>query len=332
MRSDEQTRAPDSSRVAVAWQADPELAETVRAGLLAAPKRLPPWLLYDAEGSRLFEAITRLPEYYLTRTERAILTDHADAIVEAAGPPDVLIELGAGSATKTALLLRAALARASGSVTFVPVDVSPAALAMAVDHLRDVLPDVLVRPMRGRYPEAVPRVAELGGRGAMLLLGSNLGNEGPRERLALLAALRRRMRAGDALVVGIDRPKDPRVLIPAYDDAAGVTAAFTLNVLARINRELGGRFDLAAFRHVALWNASAGRVELYLESARDQVVAVDALDVSIAWSAGERLHVEDSYKLDDAQIAAMFADAGFAPWARWSDPQGWFSVEVARAK
>lgn len=309
----------------------PGLAAAVRAGLLATPKRLPPWLLYDDAGSRLFEEITTLPEYYVTRTEREILAAHAGAIVAATGHPDVIVELGAGSATKTALVLGAAL-KTNPRLTFLPVDVSQAALDMAAAHLRDILPALAVRPTLARYPEELSFLNTIGGRRCVLFLGSNLGNYDPADGCALLLAVRRQLNAGDTLVLGVDRRKASRVLIPAYDDAAGVTAAFNLNVLARINRELGGRFDLEAFRHVALWNDGQSRMELYLESLRDQVVPVAALGVTVPFSAGERLHTENSYKFAPRQVNAMLAEAGFTPKASWSDARSWFSVVVSTVR
>lgn len=304
------------------------IAEAVRGGLLTRPKRLPPWLLYDEQGSRLFEAITQLPEYYLTRTEHAILERHAAEIVDATGAPDVIVELGAGSATKTGLLLAAALERRPG-LTYVPVDVSAAALDMARCQLASSLPALNVRPVEARYPEDLGYLQAARGRRAVLFLGSNIGNYDPAEGRTLLATVRRQLDPGDALVLGFDRRKDERLLVPAYDDAAGVTAAFNMNVLGRINRELGGRFDLESFRHVALWNDAASRIELYLESLRDQVIPICALQLEIPFSRGERLHTENSYKPSLQTVHGLLREAGFTPTATWSDPQEWFSVVVA---
>jgi dimethylhistidine N-methyltransferase len=318
------------------WRADPsaggatpvDVAEAARAGLLAEPKRLPPWLLYDARGSALFEEITGLPEYYLTRTERAILERHAPDIVQAAGPPLEIVELGAGSAAKTGLLLDALLARQTRA-TYIPVDVSPAALReAAARHAGERR--LTVRPLLARYPEELDRLdGPREGRRLVLFLGSNIGNYDPPAARALLAAVRGQLDDGDVLLVGADLRKAARLLVPAYDDARGVTAAFNKNVLARLNRELGADFDLERFRHVALWNAAASRMDLYLESLARQRVRVAALGVEVDFARGERLHTESSYKLPPARVRAVLEAAGFAPRAVWTDPRRWFGLFLA---
>jgi L-histidine N-alpha-methyltransferase len=304
------------------------LAEAVRAGLSRAQKSLPSWMLYDDRGSALFEDITRLPEYYLTRTERGILARHAAAIVEAAGAPLEIVELGAGSASKTRLLLEALLAR-QPRVRYTPVDVSPAALSQAAIELRRFR-RLDVRPVVARYPEDLGFLREASGRRLVLFLGSNLGNYDPKEARALLTAVRRQLRPGDALLLGTDRRKARALLLPAYDDPAGVTALFNKNVLRRINRVLGAGFEVERFRHVVVWNDVSSRVELYLESVVAQRVVIEALGVEVSLAARERIHTESSYKLTDTKVRARLVRCGFEPEATWRDDRRWCSVHLAR--
>jgi L-histidine N-alpha-methyltransferase len=306
------------------------VAADVRSGLQARPKRLPPWLFYDARGSALFEEITRLPEYYVTRTERAILTECADDIVDAAGAPASLIELGAGSASKTRVLITALLA-AQPRFTFVPVDVSPTALAGAARRLRSRFPTLHVTPVVAKYPDELGFLRAAPGPRLVLFLGSNIGNYDPQEGTALLGAIRAKLRPGDALVLATDLRKSPSLLIPAYDDAAGVTARFNKNVLVRLNRELGARFEVDKFKHVARWNARASRVEMHLESLEDQVVSIADLGLTISLRAGERIHTENSYKFSRPMVKRLLAAAGFTWEKAWTDPLGWFAVHLARA-
>ncbi|HLK90487.1 MAG TPA: L-histidine N(alpha)-methyltransferase [Polyangia bacterium] len=304
------------------------VAQAVRAGLCRTRKSLPAWLLYDRRGSELFERITTLPEYYLTRTERAILTAHAGAMIDAAGPPLSVVELGAGTATKTGLLLSALLAR-QARVRYRPVDVSPSALARAARELGRVQ-RLTVEPIVARYPEELGFLSGLAGRRLLLFLGSNIGNFEPTRARALLAALRRRLVPGDALLIGADLRKPASVLLPAYDDAAGVTAEFSKNVLVRLNRELGADFDLQRFRHLVRWNATASRIEIFLQSERAQRVTVRALDHQIAFRAGERIHTESSYKLSRERLFRLFRAAGLRPEQSWYDPRRRFGVHLFR--
>ena len=304
------------------------VAAAVRAGLTSTRKTLPPWLLYDQTGSALFEEITALPEYYLTRTERAILQASSDEIVSAAGLPLEIVELGAGSATKTSLLLEALLAR-QPTALYTPVDVSPTALRLAVAELRRFR-RLRVRPILARYPEDLVLPERSAERRLVVFLGSNIGNYDPVEACALLAGVRARLEPGDAFLLGADLAKSPRLLRPAYDDAAGVTARFNLNVLARLNRELGAAFDLERFRHVVTWNAAASRMELYLESTVAQTVPLRALGTKIAFARGERIHTESSYTLTRSALRRLLVDAGFKPEAKWYDARGWFGLFLAR--
>jgi L-histidine Nalpha-methyltransferase len=305
------------------------VADAVRAGLFRKRKRLPPWLFYDDDGSALFEEITRLPEYYLTRTERAILTTHAEGMLEAAGNPREIVELGAGSASKTRVLL-AALRGQKTRARYVPVDVSPAALAQATLVLRD-LRHIEVRPAVARYPEELGFLRRpVGGRRLVLFLGSNVGNYDPRGAVELLAAVRSHLSPGDGFLMGVDRRKSPALLLPAYDDAAGVTARFNKNMLTRLNRELGATFDLDRFRHVVVWNARASRLELSLESTVAQRVVIDALGARVDFAAGERIHTESSYKLTDARVRQLFERAGFVPETSWTDEARLYGMHLAR--
>jgi dimethylhistidine N-methyltransferase len=304
------------------------VSAAVRDGLLRSRKRLPPWLFYDEQGSALFEEITALPEYYLTRTERDILVRDAEAIVSTAGPPLEVVELGAGSAAKTEILLEALL-RHQPRVTYVPLDVSPAALHSARARLRR-LRRVNVRPILARYPEALNLPRPEGQRRLVLFLGSNIGNSDPPAARALLSDIGRALRPGDAFLLGADLRKTPRVLLPAYDDAQGVTARFNKNMLVHLNRALGADFELDSFRHVARWNSARSRIEMHLESTRAQTVTLSALATKVNLARGERIHTESSYKLTPAQLRQLLASAGFRTEASFYDPRRWFGLYLGR--
>ncbi len=306
----------------------PAIAAEVAAGLSRTPKSLPPWLFYDAEGSRLFEQITELPEYYLTRTERAILEANAGEICRRAGTNVSVVELGAGSASKTRILLRELLSRQL-RVLYIPVDVSRSALEMADRVLCDELPQIQVRPIVSDYT-ADSLHFEFRGKKLVLYLGSSIGNFEPEEATALLARVRAGLGSGDRLLLGTDRVKTASLLVPAYDDAQGVTERFNKNILARINRELGADFDLESFRHVAIWNPPASRMEMYLESTREQAVHIPLLGMTVQLGPGEGIHTENSYKYKDECVLEMLAAAGFASEAVFSDARGWFALHLAR--
>ena len=305
------------------------VAEAAAKGLLRARnKRLPAWLLYDARGSALFEEITELPEYYLTRTERAIFAAYAAEMIDAAGPPLAIAELGAGTASKTQLLLAALLAR-QGRGLYLPIDVSASALALAATELARFR-RLRVRPVVGRYPEDLGVLDALPGRRLVLFLGSNIGNYDPAAARALLAAVRRHLAPGDAMLIGADLFKARAPLVAAYDDARGVTAQFSKNVLARLNRDLGADFDLDHFHHVAIWNRAALRMELYLESDRAQTVSLGTPGVQVRFAAGERIHTESSYKLTRARLGQLLTEAGLRPEQSWYDDRRLFGVHLAR--
>ena len=310
------------------------VAAVVREGLTAGQKRLPPWLLYDEAGSRLFERITELPEYYPTRTERGILAAHAAEIVAlAAGGHRLRIaELGAGSADKTRLLLAAAIQR-QDTVLYEPVDVSRTALEAARERIEREIPGVAVAPRVEDYTHGLELAPEEAGeRRLVLYIGSSIGNFDPQEAAKLLDGVRAGLKPGDGLLLGVDLVKDAATLVAAYDDAAGVTAAFNLNLLERLNRELGADFDLGAFAHRAVWNGAESRIEMHLASRGKQRVRLESLNLNLDFADGETIHTENSYKYVPGAAEAMLARAGFAPVESWTDEQGWFAVCLGRAE
>jgi dimethylhistidine N-methyltransferase len=337
------------------------VASAVRKGLGAKRKLLPPWLFYDEAGSRLFDEITERPEYYLTRTERGIFAAHAEAMLALAAGPDGkgshgnepvrlrIAELGAGSADKTRLLLAAAVGR-QGTVVYEPVDVSASALEAAAERIEREIDGVTVAPRVMDYTHEfeaafAPKLdvdleleaAETRERLLVLFIGSSIGNFEPWEAAELLRMVRMGLTAGDLLLLGVDRVKDEATLLSAYNDFAGVTAAFNLNLLARLNRELGADFDLEAFEHRAVWNGAKSRIEMHLESRIAQTVRlngmdIDGLDFEVQFAEGESIHTENSYKYRPGQVEEMMAAAGFAPLESWTDEQGWFGVCLGRAE
>jgi dimethylhistidine N-methyltransferase len=304
----------------------------VREGLASRPKCLPSWLFYDEAGSRLFEQITELPEYYLTRVERGILATHAqDMITQAAeGQRLRIAELGAGSAEKTRLLLRAAVQR-QVTLVYEPVDVSLSALAEAQERIEREIPGVHVALQLADYTHGLalePTIA--GERRLVLYIGSSIGNFEPRAAERLLAGVRAGLQPGDGLLLGVDLVKSEKTLLAAYDDAAGVTAAFNRNLLVRLNRELGADFDSQAFAHQAIWNADESRMEMHLVSRTAQRVRISALDCDVTFKAGEGIHTENSYKYRPGQAEDLLANAGFTPVSKWTDARGWFAVHLGR--
>ena len=325
------------------------VASAVREGLCAVPKRLPPWLFYDHDGSLLFEQITRLPEYYPTRIEREIFAAHAAQIIAQAAEADGskpgrlrpahlrparlrFVELGAGSADKTRLLLRTAVER-QGTVLYEPVDVSASALEAARARIEQEIPGVHVAPRLMNYTHGFNlEPAAPGERRLVLYIGSSIGNFDPQPAAQLLEGIRAALEPGDALLLGVDLEKDEPTLLAAYNDAAGITARFNLNLLARLNRELGADFNLASFAHRAVWNAAESRIEMYLESLTAQRVRLASLDLELSFSAGERIHTENSYKYAPGQAEAVLTAAGFAAESTWTDARGWFAVCLARVQ
>jgi L-histidine N-alpha-methyltransferase len=308
----------------------PTFGEDVRRGLSASPKFLFPKYFYDELGTLLFEAITALPEYYPTRAEAEILRNHADDILAALGGPVWLLELGSGDGQKTRLLIEALLAR-QGTLEYVPVDISESAVEGSSRSLLFSYPALRITAYVGEYHRALRKIREervAPGRTLVLFLGSTLGNLDPEERRTLLRDIRSLLDPGEGFLLGVDLKKSESVLVPAYDDALGVTAAFNLNLLVRVNRELGGDFDLRAFRHRAIYNAAKGRMEMHLESLRDQTVAIRELGIEVPFAAGETIHTESSYKFDRELIVALAADTGFELRQMWTDSEGRFSSNL----
>jgi len=312
-------------------------------------KSLPAWLFYDDHGSDLFQQITGLPEYYLTGTERSLLAAHADQLLSQMGAPVTLAELGAGTAAKTGLLLRAAL-HSQPEVLYQPIDVSASALGEAEETLGAEIPGVIVAPQVANYiTEAFAIERPAGQRVLALYIGSSIGNFPPTEQMAILRKLREQLEPGDALLLGVDMAPVPdttngnghtpksngharksiAMLVAAYDDSAGVTAAFNRNILAHLNRELGSDFDPARFLHRARWNAAQSRMEMYLESDRSQTVQLGGHLITFA--AGETIHTENSYKFTAETVLTLFARSGFTPTLTLTDPAGFFSVNLATA-
>lgn len=315
-------------------------ADDVRAGLGAARKSLPPRYFYDELGSSLFEAICRLPEYYLTRAEDEILREHMPAILARAWRESTregwLVEFGAGSATKTRHLIGALVGRGA-RLRYVPVDISAGELERTGEALLKAYPSLrvtavaaefdaalaLVAARRGARPDGAPTLA--------LFLGSTIGNFEPDARRVFLRDVRALLAPGDALLLGADRAKPAAEIVPAYDDALGVTAAFNLNLLARVNRELEATFDLRAFRHHALYDEEHGRIEMHLVSRVAQRVAIGALGLESSFEAGETIHTENSYKFSVEQLRALAGETGFELEQVWTDGAQRFLLTLLRA-
>jgi L-histidine N-alpha-methyltransferase len=315
------------------------------AGLTATPKSLPPKWFYDAQGSALFEKITELPEYYPTRAERAILQAVAPEVAALTGA-SVLVELGSGSSEKTRLLLSAL--RDAGTLRgYVPVDVSESALAAAGDALAGEYPGLAVHAVVADFEKylgvpsgsgadagaagegATDNLGDGGGPRLVAFLGSTIGNMVPAERAVFLRRVRAQLRPGDAFLLGTDLVKDPAVLVAAYDDSAGVTAAFNKNVLAVLNAELGADFDLDAFDHVAVWDADREWIEMRLRAASPQTVRVAGLDLTVRFAAGEEMRTEVSAKFRESGVRTELAAAGLAMRSWWTDPDGQFGLSLA---
>lgn len=304
----------------------------VRAGLGAHPKNLPPRWFYDKVGSELFEEITRLPEYYPTRTERAVLAERAGPVVEESGA-DVLVELGSGSSEKTTLLLDALTARAArtgGQARYVAVDVSEDALRGAARSLRARYPALAVDLVRADFTAHLERLPAPGHR-LVAFLGSTIGNLEPGPRAGFLASLRSVLEPGEHLLLGTDLVKPADVLVPAYDDAAGVTAAFNLNVLQVLNDRLGAGFDPGDFEHHAVWDERNEWIEMRLRARRATTVDLPDAGLSVRFAAGEELRTEISAKFRRERVTAELATAGFTAAGWWTDPRGWFALSLWRA-
>jgi dimethylhistidine N-methyltransferase len=296
--------------------------DDVIGGLSRPQKSLPPKYFYDAQGCALFEAICALPEYYLTRAELALMHAHVGDMARHLGPGCALIEYGSGSGRKTRILIAAI-----GPVAYIPVDIARAELAATAEEIAREFPRVRVMAVCADYsrPLALPELDGLKAhRRVGYFPGSTIGNFTPAEAAAFLAIAREQVGAGGGLLIGVDLKKDPALLDAAYNDARGVTAAFNLNLLARINRELGADFDLSAFRHRAFYDETQSRIEMHLESVKAQAVTIGGR--AIRFRKGETIHTENSYKYSVREFQALAAGAGLAPRECWTDSERRFGV------
>lgn len=313
-------------------------AHDVAEGLTADPKVLRPKYFYDALGSYLFEAICLLPEYYLTRAESEILERSADEIAGALGGRLRMAELGSGSSVKTRYLIEALLRR-QGTLHYLPVDISSSAIERSARELLGAYPGLSITAYAAEYSGALEAWIEQRRRGVppgirtlVLFLGSTIGNLEPEPAVELLRQIRRGLGPGDGLLLGADLKKPEEVLLRAYDDGLGVTAAFNLNLLVRINRELGGRFDVGRFRHEVRWNPAAGRVEMHLVSREAQEVEIEELELTVPFARGESIHTESSHKFDLEELGELARPAGFEVARSWLDADGWFSLDLLVAR
>ena len=301
--------------------AESDFAASVLKGLSGRRKTLPCRFFYDALGSELFEQITRVPEYYLTRTETAILQAHARDIIAGHDTETVLVEFGSGSSYKTEILLQ----HLPQLVAYVPIDVSHSALEEAKRRLSARFPWLNVRPLTRDFRDAISfpagfsRYEKIG-----FFPGSTIGNLTPHEAVLLLRSIKQTLAPNGSLILGLDLKKDPELLLRAYDDSEGVTAAFNLHLLERINRELDANFDVSAFQHRAIYNSSEGRIEMHLVSRKDQKVSV--MQQCFMFCTGETIHTENSYKYTIEQFQAVSRFAGWTPRRVWTDSLNLFSV------
>ena len=303
-----------------------EMADDVREGLTGIPRTLPPKYFYDAVGSELFEQITRLDEYYPTRTEAAILAEHAASLVAAVSPWEI-IELGSGSSTKTAMLLDAL--EAVGGRRYVPLDVSPTALVAAARTLGQTHPWLAVEPHVGDFHDDVPQI-ERRGRRLLVFLGSTVGNLDWPQRQVFFKSISGALRADDGFLLGVDLVKDPTRLIAAYDDAAGVTARFNRNVLANIGSVLGTDLRPESFAHEAIWNEVDERIEMWLRATEPVTLSFPTIPLDVAFAAGEGIRTELSCKFRQDGLAVELADAGLHI-ERWeTDAEHAFAVALVR--
>lgn len=300
------------------------MCDEVLRGLGAPQKWISPMYLYDERGSHLFDRICELPEYYPTRTERSILRAHSAEISAALGTDLMLVEPGSGNGEKASLLLRSL----HDPVAFIPVEISREHLWQSANAINDAFPDLEVLPVCADFsqPFELPEPSRTAARAAVFFPGSTIGNFRPRTAARLLANFGGVAGDGGALLVGVDLRKDPAVLERAYDDAAGVTAEFNLNLLRRLNRELGADFDLGAFTHRAVWNDADSRIEMHLVSTREQSVRIGKQD--IAFRAGEYIHTESSYKYTLEAFAELAREAGLRVSRVWMDAERLFSVQL----
>lgn len=298
----------------------------VLSGLSMQPKRLPSKYFYDRRGSALFELITRQPEYYLTRMELALLAASAREIAEAVGPQAHVVEYGSGSGRKTRLLLAAL----EDPVAYTPIEISHSALASTVRKIGRHFGSLELLPVCADFtqPVPLPKPSRKADHALVFFPGSTLGNFNEDEAVSLLRAMGQTMGSRGGALIGIDLQKERSIVEPAYNDAKGVTACFTLNLLARLNRELGSNFDLDSFSHHAVYVEAEGRIETFLNSTRDQDIQVAGH--SFHFAAGEAMQVEYSQKYTDSSFSAIAAEAGLRVAHRWNDPDNWFGLRLLR--
>jgi dimethylhistidine N-methyltransferase len=310
----------------VAPVADPDFRDAVLAGLAAPIRAIPARWLYDLRGSELFEAITRLPEYYLTRTETALLERHCPDVARIAGPGQAVVEFGSGASVKIRILLAAAEPSA-----YVPIDISGDFLRDSAASLAEDFPGLPVYPIEADFTRPIRLPAELDGAPKLgFFPGSTIGNMIPASGTDLLRAMRRTLGTGAWLFIGFDRVKDPAELLSAYDDEAGVTAEFDLNLLVRINRELGGDIPVQAFRHRAVWNEKLSRIEMHLQATRD--VAFEVAGRAFTMASGETIHTENSHKYGERDARLLLLAGGWTPVEEWTDEEARFALVLARAE
>jgi L-histidine Nalpha-methyltransferase len=307
-------------------------AEDVRSGLLSYPKSLKPQYFYDDLGSALFEAICRLPEYYLTRAETEILSNYADKICRKLEEHVTLIEFGSGKAEKTRFIIDSLLG-SERDLLYLPIDVSFSALEESSRSLRNEYRELRIEPLAVDYYTGMEMIKSRSEtRKFVLFLGSNIGNMYRDEAIEFLTRLRSILHRGDHLLIGMDLLKDKKILLPAYNDSLGVTAAFNKNLLVRINRELGGNFQLERFNHLARFNKEEGCVQMYLESTSDQVVRIEKLELDVEFLAGEMIHTENSYKYTIDQIEEFARLTGFYLKESFLDEEKRFSSNLLIAR
>lgn len=306
----------------------PSYAEEIAQGLTTRPKSLPCKLFYDGTGSALFEEITRLPEYYLTRTELEILSQRADEMAHTVGGDVTVVELGAGTAMKICPLL-SSLSRQQIRVRYFPVDISGAALNQAKERVESECGQVSVRPVVADFSDGFEFLRSIPGKKLVAYLGSSIGNFDPTTAVRMLSQIRRQLAAQDMLLLGTDLIKRRSMLLAAYDDSAGVTEQFNKNILTRLNREMFANFDLDAFRHVAIWNPQRSRMEIYLESLGTQSVDLPVLCLRVNFGGGERIHTENSYKYTVETAKNMLESSGYVLTRTWFDQHSWFALHLA---
>jgi L-histidine N-alpha-methyltransferase len=305
-----------------------QMARDVRLGLTAEPKELPPKYFYDERGSQLFEQITELPEYYPTRTERAILAERSAEIVAVAGEPATLVELGSGSAAKTRHLLDA-MRDAGCLARYVPVDISPEITHETARSLAREYPDLAINGLVCDFEQDLERIPDGEGGRLIAFLGGTIGNFYPDARHQFLSRIAALLGPEDRFLLGTDLVKDPARLEAAYDDSAGVTAEFNKNVLRVLNRELGGDFELSQFEHVARFDREAARMDIRLRSLSDQTVRLDGLDLTVRFATGEEMRTEISSKFTRSRLEHVYRQAGLQAAGWFADPHSDYALSLA---